>query len=305
MTPADHTSPATAVVGLGRMGREMALRLCASGRPVIVANRSPGVARAFADANGARAVPLPEVLANAEFCLTSVSDSDALEELVAGPDGLLSGTVPPRRVVIDASTVSLEASRRVAARLREQAVDYLRAPVAGNPAVIAAGNLMFMVSGDAHVLARARPVLEAVGPTVVHVGDGEQARAMKLALNTLLAGTTELIVEALALAEANGVSGRQALDVIGSSVAGSAFLKYKGAALVARDYAPTATTELIAKDVRLARALAEHSNLRLPATELVGELLEETIRLGHGDKDFIALALRLDEASGTPAGMTR
>ena len=244
---------------------------------------------------------MTEVLASAEVCLTSVTDSVALEQLVAGPNGLLAGSIPPGRVVIDASTVSVDTSGRVAALLRDHEVGYLRAPVAGNPAVIEAGQLMFMVSGAAQLLARARPVLEAVGPTIVHVGDGDEARAMKLALNALLAGTTELIVEAIALAEASGVSGDQALDVISRSVAGSPFVKYKGAALVARDYIPTATTDLIAKDVRLACALAEESRLRLPVTELVGELLEETIRLGHGDKDFIALALRLAEASGHPA----
>lgn len=301
---AQEISPTTAVVGLGRMGRAMALRLLARGLPLIVANRSTPVARAFASQHGGRAVALPEVLTHAEICLTSVSDSAALEELVGGAEGLLAGGFPGGRVLVDASTVSVDSSSRVAALLRLREVGYLRAPVAGNPAVIEAGNLTFMVSGDPELLERVRPVLEAIGPTILHVGDAEQARAMKLALNVLLAGTTELVVEAVALAEANGLSRQQALGVMTASVAASPFLKYKASALAAHDFTATATTELIAKDLRLARALAEDSNLSLPATDLVADLLDETIRLGHGDKDFLALALRLSDASSAAARRT-
>ena len=296
--PPGRPGPTVAVVGLGRMGQAMARRIVAAGLPLIVANRSPAVAQEFAERHGVRTVPVSEALAGAEICLTSVIDSDALEQLVAGAEGLLSGEVPSRRVVVDASTVSVDSSRRVATLLGERGVDYLRAPVAGNPPMIDAGKLLFMVSGDARVLARARPVLEAVGPTVLDLGDGEQARAMKLALNTVLAGTAELLVEAVALAQANGVSAERAVEVLGQSVAGSTFLAYKGSALAAGDYTPTATTELLAKDLDLARALARDSRLRLPATELVGELLEQTIELGHGQKDFIALALRLAADGG-------
>jgi 3-hydroxyisobutyrate dehydrogenase-like beta-hydroxyacid dehydrogenase len=194
------------------------------------------------------------------------------------------------------STVSVDSSRRVAERLAEAGVGYLRAPVSGNPSVVEAGRLAIMVSGDPALLDRVRPVIEAIGPTVFSVGDAEQARAMKLALNLVIAGTTELIVEALALAEAGAVPRERALEVMAGSVIGSPFLQYKAAALRERDYTATATTELIAKDVTLATQLAGDCELPLPLTDAVGELLAETVALGHGEKDFLALELRLEHA---------
>jgi 3-hydroxyisobutyrate dehydrogenase len=167
--------------------------------------------------------------------------------------------------------------------------------------VVEAGRLAVMVSGEQVLLDRARPVIEAIGPTIFYVGDAEQARAMKLALNLVIAGTTELIVEALALAEAGAIPRERALEVRSGSVIGSPFLQYKAAALRDRDYTATATTELVAKDLMLAGGLADASGLALPMTSLIAVLLEETVALGHGTKDFLALELRLDHAAGRGA----
>jgi 3-hydroxyisobutyrate dehydrogenase-like beta-hydroxyacid dehydrogenase len=286
--------PTVAVVGLGRMGSAMARRVVAAGLPLVVANRSPDKARAFAGEHDCAALRPSAALGAAEVCVTSVSDSAALEELVSGEDGLLAGDVPGGRVLIDASTVSVESSRRVADALEARGVGYLRAPVSGNPAVVDAGNLALMVSGDSEAFARARQVIEAIGPTVFYIGDAEQARVMKLALNLMVAGTAELIAEAVVLAEANDLPREQALEVMCGSVLASPFLKYKAPALIARDYTATATTDLLAKDLDLVADLADGSGVTLPAAELVRRLLHETADSGHREQDFMALALRLE-----------
>lgn len=286
------------------MGQSFARRLLKAGFPLVVANRTARTAREFAATHGITAVALDEVFAASEICVSSVADDAAFESLVSR---LLSRGVPPGRALVDMSTVSVEASRRVASCLAEAGVGYLRAPVSGNPSVVEAGRLAVMVSGDPRLVDRARPVLEAIGPTIFSVGDAEQARAMKLALNLVIAGTTELIVEALALAEAGAVPRERALEVMSGSVIGSPFLQYKAPALRDRDYTATATTDLVAKDVTLAAELADQSDLLLPVTVLVGQLLQDTVALGHGEKDFLALELRLEQArrGETVAGSAR
>lgn len=286
------------VVGLGRMGAAMARRVEHAGIPLVVANRSRAKADAFAEEHAAAAIDPSEVFARAEVVVTSVSDGTALEDLVGGSDGLLSDDVPSGRTLIDASTISVESSRRVAELLGERGVAYLRAPVSGNPAVVDAGNLSIMVSGPAATLEAVRPVIEAIGPTVFHIGDAEQARVMKLALNLIVAGTTELIAEAIVLAEANDLSRSAALEVMSGSVVGSPFIKYKAPALIAGDYTATATAALIAKDLDLVCELADGSGAKLPTAELVRDLLHETCDRGHADLDFMALHLRLEEDSG-------
>lgn len=284
-----------AVAGLGRMGRAFARRLTLGDRPLVVANRTAARAEAFAAEHDARAVPLAEVFQHAPICVTSVVDSDALEEIAGS---LLDRPVPPGRVLIDMSTVAVAASSRVAAAAAERGVGYLRAPVAGNPAVVDSGKLAILASGDAATFDECVDVLEQIGPRVFLLGDGEQARVMKLALNLMLAGTTQLLAEAVVLAEANGLPRRGALDVIANTVIGSPFVQMKAPALAARDYTATATTSLITKDLDLALDLGASSGVPLPTTELVDRLLHETVELGHGEDDFMALVLRLEHDAG-------
>jgi 3-hydroxyisobutyrate dehydrogenase-like beta-hydroxyacid dehydrogenase len=285
------TSLAVAVAGLGKMGSAYARRLAASSFQLLVANRSPARAEAFAREHGCAAIALGEVFAQAPTCVSAVPDSDALEDLV---EVLLHEPPPPGRTLIDASTVSASASARVAVQLSGAGVAYLRAPVSGNPSVVDAGNLSLMVSGDTEVFQALRPVLEALGPTLFYLGAGERARVMKLALNIIVAGTTELMAEATLLCEAAGLDREQALAVMSGSVVASPLLKYKAPALASCDYTPTATTSLLAKDLDLALEQAAATGVPLPAAELVDESLHDCERRGYGEMDFLSLMLRLE-----------
>jgi 3-hydroxyisobutyrate dehydrogenase-like beta-hydroxyacid dehydrogenase len=286
-----------AVVGLGKMGRPIARRLIAAEHEVVVQNRSPGPAEELASEGAAKVDSPAEVWESAEVAITMVADDRALRAVTLEDGGLLTDP-PAGRVLIDMSTVSVRASREVAEAAAAAGLDFLRAPVSGNPSVVEAGNLTIIVSGDDAALERVRAVLLDIGPTLFHVGGADEARVMKLALNLMIAGTTQLMAEALVLGEASGLERATMLEVMGGSVMGSPFVKYKTAALVADDYTSTFTTSAMYKDLDLARDAANDVGAALPVTALVQQFLQSCISAGMGDDDFAALVPLLRRLAG-------
>ncbi|MFL5981847.1 MAG: NAD(P)-dependent oxidoreductase [Gaiellaceae bacterium] len=281
------------LVGLGNMGTAIAERLLEAGFPLAVHNRTRGKAEPLAARGAAVAESAADLAAQADVVLTSVADDDALEaiaeEVLAGAR---AGTV-----LVDLSTVSPAASARVASRAASASVEYLRAPVSGNPTVVRAGNLSFIVSGRAETLARVEPVIRAIGPTIHYVGDAEQARIVKLAVNLMIAGLAQLMSEALVLGEAAGVSRAALLDVMGTSAVGAPFVKYKTEPLLNDDYSATFTTALMEKDIDLVLEAADDNAVELPLAHELKTLLRAASEAGYTDDDFIALFLSLRSAS--------
>src|SRR5439155_9662500 len=183
----------------------------------------------------------------------------------------------------------VEASRAVAEEAEAAGIAYLRAPVSGNPSVVEAGNLTIIVSGDHEAFELLEPALRDVGPNVFYLGAGEEARVMKLALNLMVAGTAELMAEALVLGEASGLDRATMLEVMGTSAVGSPFVKYKTAPLVADDYTATFTSAMMHKDLSLALDAGEAVAVSLPVTELRRRLLEQCLAAGLGHLDLMAL----------------
>jgi 3-hydroxyisobutyrate dehydrogenase-like beta-hydroxyacid dehydrogenase len=194
-------------------------------------------------------------------------------------------------------------SERVAGAAADAGVGYLRAPVSGNPTVVRGGTLTIMVSGRQELAAQVDPLLRAVGPTVLYVGDGESARVVKLVLQVLIGGTAELLGESLVLGEAAGVDREKLLQVIGASVVGSRFVDYKTEPLLHDDYSATFTTSLMLKDVGLVLDLAAEQGVVLPFAEQLSTLLESAVERGYGDQDFIALFRQLREATPEPTAI--
>ncbi len=221
--------------------------------------------------------------------LTSLSDDVAFESVA----GSVIEAARPGTVLVDMSTVSPEASARVAALAEQASVLYVRAPVSGNPSVVRAGNLTFIVSGPSTAVDRAEPVLLAIGPNIHRVGDAEQARIVKLAINLVIAGLAQLMSEALVLGEASGVSRAALLETMGNSAAGAPFVKYKTEALLHDDYSATFTTSLMEKDIDLVLEAAEAARVRLPLAGEIKSLVRSAIEAGYGDDDFMALFLHL------------
>jgi len=276
------------------MGTAFAERLLDAGYPLVVSNRTPGKVEALA-ALGAGVAPSPAKLAErVDVILTSLADDDAFESVAAEA----IAAAPRGAVLVDLSTVSPAASARVAERAEAASVGYVRAPVSGNPTVVRAGNLSVIVSGAADAIDRVEPVLRAIGPTVHRVGDGEQARIVKLAINLMIAGLAQLISEALVLGEAADVPRAALLEVMGSSAAGAPFVKYKTEPLLADDYSATFTTALMEKDIDLALDAAEEAGVELPLTNEMKTHLRAAIEAGHADDDFIVLFQHLRNASG-------
>jgi 3-hydroxyisobutyrate dehydrogenase-like beta-hydroxyacid dehydrogenase len=282
------------LIGLGNMGTAVAERLLGADYRLVVFNRTAQKADGLA-AQGAEVAERPaELLEQTDVVVTSLANDDALEAVAAQ----VLPAARPGTVLVDLSTVSPAVSARVAALADEAAVDYLRAPVSGNPTVVRAGNLSFMVSGPRETLDRVEPVLLAIGPTIHYVGEAEQARIVKLAINLMIAGLAQLISEALVLGEAAGVSRQTLLEVMGSSAVGAPFVKYKTEPLLRDDYSATFTTALMEKDIDLVLDAAEEAGLELPVASEMKTLLRAAIDAGYADDDFMALYLHLRSASG-------
>jgi 3-hydroxyisobutyrate dehydrogenase-like beta-hydroxyacid dehydrogenase len=292
--PVDASTP-VAVAGIGNMGLPIAERVLHGGFPLAVFNRNAEKAAPLVE-RGAKLLASPaDALREADICLTVLADDAAFESVVLGDDGILAGA-RPGTVLIDMSTVSVEVSDRVAGAASGAGVGYLRAPVSGNPTVVRGGTLTMIVSGPGDLAARVEPLLRAIGPTVLYVGDGERARVVKLVLQILIGGTAELLGEALVLGESAGVDREKLLEVIGASVVGSRFVDYKTEPLLHDDYSATFTTSLMLKDVGLVLDLAAEQEVVLPFAEQLSTLLESAVERGYGDQDFIALFRQLREA---------
>jgi 3-hydroxyisobutyrate dehydrogenase-like beta-hydroxyacid dehydrogenase len=285
-----------AVLGLGRMGIPISERLEGAGHELSVWNRSPGPTQAYKD-RGIRVLGRPsEAWEHADVCITMLADGPALEAVALGKDGLLAGEGDG--VLVDMSTVGTDSSSRVAEECERRGVSFLRAPVSGNPSVVAAGNLGIIVSGPKDAFDRLGETLRDIGPNLFYVGAGEESRIVKLALNVMIGGTAQLMAEALVLAEKYGIDRAAMLEVIGGTAMGSPFVKYKTDALVADDYSSTFTASLLYKDLALALEAAHDVGAPLPVAAVTQQLVEACIATGMGDADFTALLPHLRREAG-------
>lgn len=293
MATSPDPRPAVGLIGLGNMGTAIAERLLEAGHALGVHNRTPQRAEPLAARGATVHASAGELAGAVDVVLTSLADDAALEAVAAE----VATASRPGTVLVDLSTVSPSASARVAAAADEASLLYVRAPVSGNPSVVRAGNLALIVSGPRAALERVDPVLRAIGPTIHEVGDREEARVVKLAINLAIAGLAELMAEALVLAEASGVSRAALLEAMGDSAAGAPFVRYKTGPLLRDDYSATFTTSLMEKDVDLVLDAAEAAGVRLPLAVEIKALVRSAIDAGYGDDDFMALYPHLRSAS--------
>jgi 3-hydroxyisobutyrate dehydrogenase-like beta-hydroxyacid dehydrogenase len=278
-----------ALAGLGNMGSAIGERLLDAGYPLTVWNRSVEKTAALTERGATRSEHVEDLLGDADVLLTMLADDEALRAVA----GSALRRARPGTTLIDLSTVSPEASMEVAVVAESAGVAFLRAPVSGNPTVVRSGNLTLIVSGPEEPYARAKPVLEAIGPTLYHVGAGEQARVVKLALQIMIGGTAQLMAEALTLAEAGEVEPRTLLEVMANSAVGSPFVRYKMEPLLAGDYSATFTTEMMRKDIDLVEDFARERAVPLPLVTTLSAAVDEAMAAGYEDQDFMALYLSL------------
>jgi 3-hydroxyisobutyrate dehydrogenase-like beta-hydroxyacid dehydrogenase len=280
--------PIVAVLGIGKMGRALAGRLLDEGWSVCVWNRSPRDLSDLESRGAVRLASLEDVWARAAIVITFLANDDALADVCLVDGGLLQPGASGH-VLIDMSTVSPRISSEIAAKAEAVGVGYLRSPVSGNPAVLAAGNITLLVSGPRDTFERMESLLHSIGPTVLYVGDAEQSRTLKLAINAGLAVTAQIMAELIVFGENNGIARSDLLHALGESVMGSPFVRYKTPGLIDRDYSATFTTNLLIKDLELALDVAHDAALTLPVVELVNALTHVASNSGYGEIDFASL----------------
>ena len=280
--------PRVAVLGMGKMGQSLAGRLLDKERSVVIWNRSPKDVSALEARGALRLDALATVWEHAGIVITFLANDDALANVCLDHGGVLSSG-SPRGILIDMSTVSPRISTEVAARAAAVDVDYLRSPVSGNPAVLSSGNITLLVSGPRDTFERVEELMNSIGPTVLYVGDAEQSRTLKLAINSGLAATAQIMAELIVFGENNGIERSVLLHALGESVMGSPFVRYKTPALINRDYSATFTTNLLVKDLDLALDVAHGADLSLPLIELVRALAGLASTNGYGEIDFASL----------------
>ncbi len=291
-----------AVVGTGRMGGAMARALTAAGHDVILQNRTRSRCEAVAGATGARIVDTPaDAAAAADVTITMLANDAAVRSVFGGPDGLVAGA-HPGGVLVDMSTVLPETIRSVADAVRATGSGILDAPVSGSVSLAESGALTLMVGGEAADLEQARPALEALAKTIIHLGPLGSGAVMKLAVNTVIFGLNGALAEGLALAEAAGVDRGVAYDVIAAGAAGAPYVGYKRAAFVTPETAGVAfALELAEKDLRLITETAESVGQPLPQTVTNLELIRAASAGGRADHDLASVAGELrSRRTGAP-----
>src|SRR5215216_146497 len=284
-------------VGTGRMGYSLASRLLEGGCDLAVYNRTRAKAEPLAEM-GATIVDSPADLAEREIVFTIVSGSDDFKEVVTGPAGLLSRPGSSPRIVVDSTTASPAASEEVRERAEARGTDLLAAPVSGNPRVVAAGLLTFVVSGPEEAYREVEPYLALLGQGATYVGEGELARLAKICHNLLLGVVAQSLAEITVLAEKGGIARADLLQFINHSVMGSMFTRYKTPAYVKADYSPTFTPVLLRKDFDLGFETANDLGVPMPVAAAARELVQALIAQGRTGEDFAALLDQQARSSG-------
>ncbi len=274
-----------AFLGLGIMGSRMAANLVA-GHDVAGWTRTEGKAEAWASEHGARAAESPAAAAaEAEVVITMVVDGPQVEAVTAAAaEGARPGTL-----FVDMSTIAPTEARHIAAALAERELRFVDAPVTGSSPKAQDGTLTIMAGGAAADVERARPLFEAMGEVIVHVGELGQGQMLKLVNNAVAAANAATLAQALLLADAAGVDLDAFERVLGAGSGGSAMLALKAGPMRAHDYATLFKAEHMLKDVRLCLEEAQRAGVPFPAAASVRDALVATCARGHADDDFAAL----------------
>lgn len=288
-------------VGLGVMGGGVAKRLLDAGHAVTGWNRTKEKAQWLIDAGMQWGETPRQVAERSEIVFTMVTNTAAVRAVTDGPDGILAG-LAPGKVYADMSTASPDNSRELAARVAELGAHMIDAPVSGSVITLEQGKLSVMVGGDEEVVERVRPVLEAIGPKVIHVGQNGSAVTMKIACNLSLAVQMLAFSEGVLLAEKSGISREKAVEVLLASVIASPMVAYRGPFVLEQPDEAWFDVNMMQKDMNLALELGRSVDVPLPTTAVTNELLTAARGMGLADKDFAVLFDVLAAMSGVGAG---
>jgi 2-hydroxy-3-oxopropionate reductase len=275
-------------IGLGIMGRPMALNLLRAGYPLWVYARRPESLQPLTD-EGARACTTPaEVGQRADIVFTNLSDTPDVEQIVLGDNGIIHGA-KPGAVVVDHSTISPSATRAIAQALRAKGVEMLDAPVSGGEQGAIEGTLSIMVGGKAEIFDRVLPLYQVMGKNIVHVGANGAGQIAKACNQVVIAQTIAAVGEGLILACAAGVDPAKVRQALLGGFAGSRVLEVHGQRMLNRDFRPGFMARLHQKDMRIVLETAHELGIALPGAAQVAQYLNALVGSDQGGLDSSAL----------------
>ncbi len=283
-------------VGLGIMGRPMALNLRKGGHALFLHSRS-GVPRELVDAGGRACTSGKEVAEHAEVVFTMVPATADVEQVVFGEGGVAEG-LSPGKLVVDMSSISPVETRSFAEGVRTLGCEWVDAPVSGGEVGARAATLTIMVGATEAAFARVRPLLELLGKNVTHVGGHGAGQVAKVANQIVVGLTIEAVAEALLFASKAGVDPAKVRQALLGGFASSRVLELHGERMIQRRFEPGARVELHQKDLELALSGARAMGLALPGTAVVQQLFNACRAQGGGAWDHSALVKALELLAG-------
>ena len=285
------------IVGLGLLGGAIASRFLAAGHAVVGYDVVPGRLAALT-ALGVKPVDsAAAVVGETEAICTVLPSLAAVEEVILGPDGLIT-IVRPDQPVIQMSTISPTLTERCAAELTARGLAFLDCPVSGTSTMIARGDGILFVGGDRVLYDRWRPVLEAIVPSAVHIGRAGQAMVLKLIANLLVGVHSAAAAEALNLARRAGLDLPITLEVLGKSAASSRMLEIRGPMMIRDEFPAQMKLDLFMKDLHLIQEAAAAAGAPVPLTDISERLYAAAMEAGHASEDLAVVIRSLSQQGG-------
>ena len=281
------------IIGLGIMGKPMATNLLSAGFPLTVHSRSAGPVDEVVAAGATRGASPQAVAAASDVIITMLPDTPDVESVLFGGEGVASGAAAGA-LVIDMSTIDPGPARAFAATLTERGVAMLDAPVSGGEKGAIEGTLSIMVGGAEEAFARAKPLFEVLGSTVVLVGGSGAGQVCKACNQLVVGATIEAVAEALSLAERSGVDPAKVREALMGGFAGSKILEIHGQRMLDRTFEPGFRARLHAKDARIVLKAAADSGAPVPSFQVVAAQFAKLVEAGGGELDHSALRTLLD-----------
>jgi 2-hydroxy-3-oxopropionate reductase len=293
-----------AFIGLGIMGSPMACHLARAGHAVIGYNRSPGRTAALVEAGGVAAESIEEAVKNADVVAVMVPDSPDVQDVLLSEGGVFAHA-QPATLVIDFSSIRPDITAQLAEEATRRGLRLIDAPVSGGEPGAKNASLSIMVGATADDFAAAKPILEIVGKTIVHVGPNGAGQTVKAANQLIVAGNIELLAEAITFLQAYGVDLDAAIKVLGGGLAGSAVLDQKAVKMLSRNFDPGFRIELHHKDMGIVTSAAREAGVVIPLGAIVAQLMASALANGDGPLDHSGLLLGVERLSGREEGKTQ
>lgn len=284
-------------IGLGLMGRPMAINVARGGHTLHVWARRAASLEPFAQFGAHAHVSPAEVAKHADMVFTMVADAPDVEEVCLGPGGIVESG-KHGLVVSDSSTIAPAAARRIAARLKEHGMHFLDAPVSGGEVGAINATLSFMVGGEEAAFAQARPLYELMGKSVTLVGGSGAGQVTKACNQTVVAMTMLAVAEALTFAKKSGVDGARVREALLGGFAGSRILEHHGKKMLERNWQPGFKAWMQQKDLRIVLQSAHDLGLAMPGAAVASQLFNAMVGSGMGEEDNMAVIKLIERLAG-------